>query len=225
MNLDIKDDKLHELVKQNIKDVIVKYENSGQIVPPVAAALKEDFGIDSSEPKFLLHPKRVLPAEATVIEPGRKPTKKNLIDAVKLANEFIANLKQERKDLYDAALHYLGFQGAENYSCAFLFDFLAKLRNEEATGARRVVGKFFGLNVVQTDNLSDPETAVINVLNKYKEFWRDINEAINMIEYVFDTIDTDKMNDDDSSMLKSVLGILKARHGKHFAPGINPVIL
>jgi len=219
ITLGIEDEELRKLIKEKLKDVIIKYENSGQIVPPVAKAIKEDFGIDD---KDVFPLRRPLPAEVTTIEPGKNPTEKDLLNAVKLANEFIENLKQERKDVHDAALHYLGFQEANKWSCSFLFDFLAKLRNEESSEARQIAGKFFGLNAIQTDNLSDPKTTVINVLNKYKEFWKDVNEAAEMIVYVFEGIDTDKLGNDES-MIKSVINILKSRIGRHFAPGINPV--
>jgi len=211
-------------VIENMAAKITEMEDNSQLIRPVAMALRKELGVvpENSKEEFSL--KVLMATKAEPIEAGKKATKRNLADALKLANIVIKNLKTEIEDVRRGARHYLGYQGDDVYSAGSLFVLAATFRIQDIKNAREKVGKFFGLNETATDNLSnDPATIVANVLNKYKEFWKCINEVKTIFEYIAYNIDEDKLGGRDAAMLDIAMKTFERKLDCHFAPGINPV--
>jgi len=203
---------------------INEMEGNGQLIRPVARALREAMGEGPASPgeQFTLNVPILLQPE-TAIDLKTEGTKKELQTRLKEAMKWILQLKAEINDVHRAAKHFMGFEGSEIYTAGYLYVMLATIREQDAAGARAIVGKFFGLNETHTDNLSnDPSVIAKNLVNKWKEFYKDVDEVIGFLDFMLEEsmIDGSEIACGHLSMLRLCLKLFKSTMGRHYAPGI-----
>lgn len=184
---------------------INEMEDQGQIVRPVAKALRREMGAEHEErPEEQFKLERENTSTAMLLEPGPKATKKDLLGCIEVANMLIVELKTEVNDVRRAAEHYHGFQGAVRYTAGQLYVLQATMFNNDMDKARKAVGKYFNLNALITDNLSNDPTFVVEYcLDRITQFWRDVNKASALFNFVLNAMqDADRITSTHIEMLR-----------------------